>query len=598
MANKRGKRGKPLNKRDSSKNMRRDSEIKGTVDKEFAADSRERRDCYRSKENDWQWYAQNPQLIRDYASYPFGYPVGSRLPIRATGRDVAPNDPDSPVAVQMANASIPGFMVYYFAPMIGNPQDANAPINVAARNIYSYVRHANSGHSNYEAPDLMLYLVAMDSIYMYHSFLKRIVGLIMDYSTLNRYYPEAILQSMGLDTADLMAHIQDLRGYVNVFATKMGSMCVPNSMSYMARHVWMTEGLYTDSSASKAQTYLYVPEYYWQFTRDSTSQAGMLQPLQYVNAIEVNGVLATKKKVSDLVAFGNSIMDPILAEEDFNIMSGDILKAFGDSGVIKMMGVGEGYMVLPVYNAEVLSQMENATIYNGRVTAAIKQNTAIDSGYIYLSGAPVEHWVEAAGNSIIATSKTVSVTTGLREHINTFGMDKILNFHHDGVTPEEVMVATRLCNSGRLSPSVSTVPGSGFNGIYVPVTVTGLGSEIITNAQMYYYTWINGTTMKLQGRNLSTVWQVDTTVANDVWATLTDLERLATFDWHPAVVPAGGVIDGTTLAWTGGAWSYGYLFDVDNYTVINKENLENMTIAALLSEFSVPQMGAFNSKTM
>lgn len=134
MAKRKGKPGKgsrkPLPER-GSKNMRRDAEIADTASKEYA-DSRLRRDCYKSSANDWQWYAQNSQLIKDYASYPFGRALGSRLQVTPTLLQ-----PGTDGGTLINNQSVPGLMVYYYQPSIGSPTDANAPINVAARNIYS-----------------------------------------------------------------------------------------------------------------------------------------------------------------------------------------------------------------------------------------------------------------------------------------------------------------------------------------------------------------------------------------------------------------------------------------------------------------------------
>lgn len=576
------RRGKPLPEK-GSKQQRRDAEIADTADKAYA-DSRTRRDCYKSRENDWQWYAQSPELIRDYASYPFGRPVGSQINLGSV-----PNG--SVLTTSINSQSIPGIMAYYYQPTVGDPHDANAPINIAARNIYSYVRHANSGHSNYDAPDLMLYLIAMDSIYMYHSFLKRIVGLLYDYSTLNRYYPRALVQAMGVDFDDLSHHIADFRGFVNQYATKMGSMCVPNSMSYMARHVWMTEGIYTDGTSSKSQTYMYVPAAYFKFQLD-TDGKGELISVPFTSPY-LNNVLGTLQKYEDLITFGNNLLDPITSNEDLNIMSGDILKAFGDNGVVKIAGVPDGYMVLPTYNQEVLSQMENATIL-GYMGSPIKQNVDVGGGYLYIVNAGV-HIAIAAPSNFTASNESISAEVG-DAVLQGVMCNKVLNFHHAGVTPEEVMVATRLSNIvAPISTSASIFGSSGI--AQITCNVPTMGSEIVNAAIAYQYVWKNGV-MSLVGHSLPTAMVYPVPATSNNWVLqeyLNNLGILSTFDWHHQVVPVIGA-SGSDGIYTD-VWGMGIpIQDVDNYTVIDMENLKNMALTALLSEFSVPQMGAFATK--
>lgn len=65
---------------------------------------------------------------------------------------------------------VPGIMTFMYAPSIGVAFSTDsAAINVAAKNIYAYVRFANSGARNYDAPNLMTYLLALDSAYQIYA---------------------------------------------------------------------------------------------------------------------------------------------------------------------------------------------------------------------------------------------------------------------------------------------------------------------------------------------------------------------------------------------------------------------------------------------
>lgn len=186
----------PKNKKTGGRNNGRKDFRRKTQESGLREDQTCERDstfnAQKSKPNDPRWYAQNPQLLRDTASFPYSWPLGNKLNL---GQH----------APEINKGSIPGIMGIYTAPTFGWADNPNSPINVAARNVYSYVRHANSGHANYDAPDLMLYLCAMDSIYSYLSYLKRVYGVVSTYSYTNRYYPKAVIQAMHVDSTTFSA---------------------------------------------------------------------------------------------------------------------------------------------------------------------------------------------------------------------------------------------------------------------------------------------------------------------------------------------------------------------------------------------------------
>lgn len=523
------------------------------------ADSRERRDCYGSKPNDPAWYAQNASLLNDYASFPFGYPLGNVVPGYGTPQPEA----------------IPGICALYLNPMVGIASVETDPINIAMRNIYSFVRHANSGHTNYEAPDLMMYLVAMDSVYSMHAWMKRLLGVVMLYTPVNRYYPQAILRAMGVDPDDLRDHIADFRGFVNTYAVQMGSMCVPNSMSYMARHTWMYEGLYLDSATSKAQTYFYTPEAFYRYNINATSSQGELITVPLLDVADLVTANPTLLKVADIIRFARELLTPIITNEDLNIMSGDILKAFGAEGVVKVSGVLDGYMVLPTYSPEVQSQIENATVLGGVVTSTVGQDTAIGGGYIKADNTILYPFESPSGNTVPA-----SWFVGING-------PKLLNFHIGAPTPSDVMVATRLV-SRTVNLAMTVGPN---NSIVMPII--SCGSEVVAHALIWNYrgTIVGGNQVELRSDTFSS----NMIVYGDY--DLVDMYRLLhshgawdNFDWAPFltyIVPTAsglGAAPNATMP----------VGDVDTYTTLTPYNIQMLHTTALLSEFSVPQMGSFS----
>lgn len=564
---------------ESKRNIRDDYRLtdSGALSSADRADQRDRRDYAKSRHNDPAWYAQNAQLLTDYASFPYGVPIGTKSLLTHTN------------GAFDTTTSVPGAMVLEYVPTIGVANNETSPINIAARNIYSFVRHANSGHSNYESPDLMMYLVAMDSVYMFHAWCKRALGVVLDYSPVNRYYPGALLQGMGIDPNDLAAHIADFRGFVNKYAVQIGSMCVPNSMSYMARHSWMTEGLYTDSMAAKAQTYLYNPVGYYQFAATLNDDDVVVSQLIRRYVPWTPNSPAT---VEQIINFGEELFSPIIANEDMNIMSGDILKAFGADGVVKISGVLDGYMVLPVYNQEVLMQMENATIFGFEYSGTsrnpvVTQNTAIGGGYLVSN--------ERFYRSVPGLKSGASAPSNVFYSVYGSTINALINMHHDNVTPADTMVATRL--TARVASASQAT-----NGLQHPMATCG--SEIVVSAKIIVMATnvSNGNAWEPSFVDVSSAMYapLSATSAQVTAAEVVDIVSraglLSNFDWHPLIIQGVTYYANSTTNTMSFTSSHNGLLDIDNYTVLTSQNLDNLHLAALLSEFSVPQMGAFSNK--
>lgn len=535
----------------------------------------------RRTDNDWRWYAQTPELVKAYASYPFGYPLGSTVPF---------------VNQEYTNArtAVPGYMAVYFHPTVGISNEENAPMNIAMRNIYTFVRHANSGHSNYDAPDLMLYLLAMDSLYMMHAFMTRAHNLLPVTSPFNRYYAKGIFEAMGLDYDDFVANYADFNGFINLFTTKIGKLCVPASMSYMARHSWMCQNFYADSNTEKAQTYFYTPASYLSFELNAEG-AGSLVYKQLVDMTAWSkGLKPQLLTFASLMLAMNNLANQVLANEDMNIMSGDILKAYGEGGVVRLAGVPLGQMVLPVYNQEVLSQIENSVAV-GRPNSGVTQNTSVGGGYLVFN--PKVTRTYPAYVMTTATGTTYFNLAGTGRGNNRLSQSSsathILNFHHSGVTPEETMVATRLIartNMDNTAPSFAYNPASGNVGAYcvVETQLTACGSEIVDSFIIGTYNVRTGNYDQQQlysdmlhfGPSDSSFLPV--AVATDF---AIKAMQLSVFDWHPIMHAAFVTPQAATTADI--VLLNGVLGDVDYYALLDFENVRNMHETALLSEFVV-----------
>lgn len=306
-----------------------------------------------SKFNDPSWYTRDPQLLKDTASLSFNRALGSKSTLEAAGN-----------AINLGSYafSVPGIMAIATIPAVGFSANPSSAINIAAKNYYSFIRHANSGHSNYDSPDLMLYLMAMDSIYSYIAFLQRIYGVAHTYSQVNRYVGDGFMQAMRVDPNSIRSNLADFRAYINMLITKASAFVVPSDMPIFLRHMWMYSGIYKDEDGSKAQTYMYVPMGVFKYVENAGTPGYLTMRNIIGNPTLVNGEWTMYNTITygDLRTFGDDLISALVASEDFAIMSGDILKAHGDA-VWRMGLIPEDYTCVPVYSEEVLDQIHNTT---------------------------------------------------------------------------------------------------------------------------------------------------------------------------------------------------------------------------------------------
>lgn len=261
--NKQNQKSKSNAQRSSrSKSYNRKPKDKEYDKSDFKSESSETEHKY----NDPMWYAKNEAMLSDAASYSYNAPVGSSVPIVMSNTTYSTTSP----------TSVPSVLALRTLPTIGISKDAASPANLAANNIYSFVRYQNSGAKNYDQADLMLYLLAMDSIYSCWNWLKRMYGYMAVYSQYNKTMPSALGLADGINTTDSISGLADFRLFLNRTAAQISSFCVPAVMPYFIRHSWMYSNVYRDSDTNKAQMYMFVPAGFYQYNETDSQYGGQL----------------------------------------------------------------------------------------------------------------------------------------------------------------------------------------------------------------------------------------------------------------------------------------------------------------------------------
>ena len=547
-----------------------------------------------SPDNDYEWYTLNPQLLKDAASFPYAWPLGNKLDIGRYG-------------LTINNGSVPGVMAINWIPTVGYVTDGTSPINVASVNVYTKVRHDNSGHANYDHADYMMYLMAMDSVYAYHSWMRRIYGIMLTFSSTNRYYPMGLIKAMGVDFNNIQSNLANFRAYINTYAIKAAALAIPDTMSIMKKHYWMSKGVYYDSLQDKPQTYLFNPLGFYKFNvaNDDTPRGQLIfSPLYGITSLvdhtvpKCIGDMESSEYLTleNIIAYGDDLLSPIIADEDFGIMSGDTLKSFGESHVWTLPITEETYTVLPSYSEEVLDEIQNATLVGKPVTSSllIDQDPTINKGWIKASPKFVHPYRSPDPTSEVPGQ-------------NAYLVDRFVTFDHGEIEPKHTMEATRLTNIANpmntdgtyTVPTLSTETACCANIIYYyngeltvrPDLYVSMNCDVAVNHWDSTSTTVTNTSLD------STATFITQRVARQLGEFNALVQSISVFNRHPAIYLSGYMYLSITYdklssgSVTGDGFTFspinGVLMDVNYYTILSQRDLEEVTYAALLSEFDV-----------
>lgn len=339
-----------------------------------------------SPSNDPAWYGYTPELLRDAASIPFSNAAGVPFNMVSTKNGIVGK-----------SLTVPGLMSFDIIPCPWVDVGPSDPVNLAANSMLAYVVHANSRNLTYGASDLMIYNIAMGNVYAYINFLMRVYGTSQLFSTFNRNIPALLARAQKVDYSDLINHLADFRYGINVLINKAASFAAPADMPYFRRLAFLFSGIYSEGESIKDQLYLYTPAGFMIYDETSSTTGGMLK----MKAFDSVGYT-----VDQLIKYGDDMLNAIIGSEDMNVISGDILKAYGQEGLLKLATMPEVYTVLPVTDLAVLEQMQNATFldvsYSNINSVQLEQSSSHKNTFSLVGGVKIK----AYSSSIALDSAT------------------------------------------------------------------------------------------------------------------------------------------------------------------------------------------------
>lgn len=482
--------------------------------------------------NDPSWYIPTDQNINDVASFSYSMPVGATLPMGKEFSGIS-----SSAAVKRAA----GVMVFDMIPTVGLSVDQYSPLNAAANNIYNEIRRANSGTKVYDAPDCMQLMIAIASIYSAVSWAQRVYGVANVYSTNNLYMPRAIIEGMGVDFDDVLNHMSDFRAALNQIVLSVNTYNVPKNIPLFKRWWSVYENIYTDSNTTKFQMYMANPAGFFVYDDKSTD-------LAVWDLTKLTGVTpGTKIKTSNIISMLQLMLSKLTYSEDARTISADIEKAFGGGGLYSVPMIPENYTVPPTRSDELRTQFMNAVNVDAKAwTYKIQQ--------------------DATRGFLTSTFSCIS-----NSYVPYTG--KWLNFHSDGVTPADAMVASRLI------PSFNKAPVVRSEGKEFVHSFSSLPSEVVSNIRI----------VSLLDNGLSSIdTKLPSTINLNVGETLdtfTALTMWSQFDWAPAIT----VVAATADSFFTGNY-LGFMMDIDTGTYISPEDIAKLNTMALFGLLGIPNI--------
>nr|AVX53307.1 putative capsid [Marmot picobirnavirus] len=490
-----------------------------------------------SASNKIEWYARNQELLRSAASLPFSQTLGQRVYVPDTGGSFV-------VPGVLSIAWIPALGITGMndngTPLYGSFPPSVDALNQAANSVYSFVVHANSRNTSYDAPDLLMVILAGGNVFSAIAMGIRVFGLMHRYDQQNLYTPRALVEACGFDFEDLQANLSKMWFDINNLVAMSSQIWIPNEFPLFERWFWMNTNVYADAESAKSQFYLFAQRRFYQFSETSSSQGTALTPIEW----DVSGT--TSHTWDQYVSMVRTMIDALLGSQDRGIMFGDILKAYGPDKIYALSEVPINYTTPVVFDREVLTQIENAQGVDLPLASDLGFQQNVEKGVILHRVTPLE----------------ASASLQISRVLPSAG---VLNFHSKEVpTPEMVMVATRM--------KAMQDPSRNY-GFGVPSVV---GSELLTRMNI----WVSDP----QGKPKSVAFtsaRGDTTTINEDW-----FKYWLAFDWAPWLYPVA-------VSGTAGNSSITYrmpLGEWDQYTVVAAHDLAEMHNAAIYSELGVPML--------
>lgn len=522
--------------------------------------------------NDPIWHEPQAGLIKSTCSIPF-----NEIP----GLPIDPNYVKS--ELKGAYFLVPGILTFDILPTFGKNADAKSPYNQAMFNEYNWLRQATSGTSYYQAADLGIVQGAIMSAYSCYAEMCRVYGCLGNFNPLNNYTPQSVVRALGFNYNSLVSNKAQFRTQINLFADALHKVCLPLDIKYMDRQLTLLNHLYMDGESVKSQYYVFRALRYYKFVEANPTTPetipSSLTLVSYPDPIGNAGI--TYEQCVDMI---DTLMAPLMNNTLVQKVSAETLKAFGVGKLYTVHPIDETYTVTPVYSKEILSQIENAQIIGATsVEANITQDlTNLETGSFVKSSYILSNLDVAPG----VASKSMTYSADWNPWTSFQMSNYIVNMHHENVTPEDVMEATRLMGVTLINAD------SQLGKIYY--AIDECPSEVVLNCHVWTMLENGNISQSSVRQNLMTLRYNGQTSAV-AYNHTADLMTLSAFDWHPkvwtiAIDLSKDDYDQSIIYKPTSISINGIMLDYENYTTVSQEQMQLINRVSTLGLFKIRSM--------
>jgi hypothetical protein len=506
--------------------------------------------------NDISWYNRYPELLQATSRVAFPYRPGMNVPM---GQITTVNPEE-------CNYTIPGVATLYWVPAFARSNKATDPMSIAAREIYAKVRSKFSSSLDADAPDFIMYIGALDSIFSYLGALKRLYRVLDVYSPNNYVLPDGLMNGMNISRSTvqiLRTQKANFNFAINQLIRMSRKFILPATMDLFNRHYWMNDNVYADAPSISTQFYVFVQAGYYTYASLNTPDGVPAAGLRLIEAPW--GSLHEWKSttpVEDLYNFGTDLINTLSSWDDAYTISGYLMRAYEGAPqfTVDELPIDTAFEV--AYVPEVLSQIHNShgILANDAMSITNLRDTDVTQ--------------DPKTNAVLYNPK-------VKVSFSAFGTEyrdsKVcINLNEDVPTPEAVVIATRL-NACLGDPTGEKDESFVICGTEIPMGWNVSIPSIAANDVTYSSYGLD------QEDRL--VFDDNTTGIDYDWKRLyLDMvkDAIEAFDWHP-------MIRMTYVCKTerGDVHSATYLRgDVRNITSVDKSTLENIHRICSYSEFN------------
>lgn len=525
------------NKKKPANNVPRDNhEVDYTGTKRL--DSTAKRTTFNvcNKDNEFRWYNLAPEALKSAATISFRESIGK--PVRL-------NDQVSVVT--------PGICVFHtlFGP--GYANDDQDPINLAFREIQTFITSRLNKNWMYPAPDIAQVIWAYEELGRFYYEACRAVRLMTDFDMDNTYKPKALIEKLGFDYDDIMNNMSDWLSELDQEYAMFKAFPIPKDFSIIEKHLWFVSNIFGDTSSRKHQIYAFRSSGYRVFTETHNDPD---HPETYTGGKLVYTAFSGLRTLEQQRTIFRAMFNALRGSEDWINIMGNIKNAYGDA-LMSVDHINEMPTLELLDSKHVLMQIHNAMMPGGSSikNADVTQDPDINHDYLIYS-------------------PEISTNAGIANMLNTIPYKAVPWYPESAYlidtdaydpTVEDVTELTRLMFTATFV-SYPDEPQQLYS------KLQSGGDMIVMYADFAYYDF-SGT---LQDTKLGTMLDHDA-------VTTQYAELFSVFNWAPQFIVAKRERPSDDVS------VYSRIGTLDNYTALSRNNLDDINRVVLKSMWGVPR---------